>query len=401
MKRLALLLVAVALLWPAAASAQLTMQMSNGWSFSFAGNVNAFWVFTKRNSSGGADSNTANSSVRTGLLPAFATFEAKGKEAGMNLSVHFGFAPQIQNAGVHDQFSVQSGAAIDMRQVYLTVGGQWGQILAGRELGLFSRQNILNDMTLFGVGAVGIGAAGTGTGAQGGGTTLGRIGYGYLYPNFDAQLTYSTRGGQPAQFSIGAFQPSVLKSGGYVFTTIPRLEAEFTYNQKSGKNKYMFWAGGLWQTTKNAVTGGNSASSVGGTAGVRGDFSDLSVVVTAYIGKGVGTTLLFSGNEVAPSGTDLRKSDGGYAQVMYTVNKKTGLGVSYGFSRLKNASAGETVPSGGNNTVRTQWTSATLGVYHQWTKSLKLVFEGTREQQGIGAAAPAQVDVSGGFMLFF
>src|SRR5437660_3782009 len=226
MKRLALLLLAVAVLLPAAASAQLTMQMSNGWSFSFAGNVNAFWVFTKRNSSGGADSNTANSSVRTGLLPAFATFEAKGKEAGMNLSVHFGFAPQIQNAGVHDQFSVQSGAAIDMRQVYLTVGGQWGQILAGRELGLFSRQNILNDMTLFGVGAVGIGAPGSGTGAQGGGTTLGRIGYGYIYPNFNPQVTYSTKPGQ-AQLSIGLFQPNTLGSGGYVFTKIPRVEAEF------------------------------------------------------------------------------------------------------------------------------------------------------------------------------
>src|SRR2546421_6814070 len=150
MKRLALLLVAVALLWPAAASAQLTMQMSNGWSFSFAGNVNAFWVFTKRNSSGGADSNTANSSVRTGLLPAFATFEAKGKEAGMNLSVHFGFAPQIQNAGVHDQFSVQSGAAIDMRQVYLTVGGQWGQILAGREVRGVGPQEHLKGQTTFG-----------------------------------------------------------------------------------------------------------------------------------------------------------------------------------------------------------------------------------------------------------
>src|SRR5437588_4119411 len=204
MKRLALLLLAVAVLLPAAASAQLTMQMSNGWSFSFAGNVNAFWSFTKINNSG-----PANSSVRTGLLPAFATFEAKGKEAGMNLSVHFGFAPQIQNAGVHDQFSVQSGAAIDMRQVYLTVGGQWGQILAGRELGVFSRQNILNDMTLFGVGAVGIG------GGQGGGTTLGRIGYGYLYPNFDAQLTYSTKAGQPGQLSIGAFQPRTPGSGRY------------------------------------------------------------------------------------------------------------------------------------------------------------------------------------------
>src|SRR5947208_7771040 len=180
MKRLALLLVAVALLWPARASAQLTMQMSNGWSFAFSGNVNGFWVFSKVNNSG-----VANSSVRTGLLPAFATFEARGKEAGMNLAVHFGFAPQIQNAGVHDQF----GAQIDMRQVYLTVGGQWGQILAGRELGLFQRQNILNDQTLFGVGAVG--------GVQGFGTTLGRIGYGYIYPNFNAQLTFRSADQNP------------------------------------------------------------------------------------------------------------------------------------------------------------------------------------------------------------
>src|SRR5437667_11650955 len=265
MKRLALLLVAVALLLPAAANAQLTMQMSNGWSFSFAGNVNAFWVFSKVNNSG-----PANSSVRTGLLPAFATFEAKGKEAGMNLGVHFGFAPQINNGGgVHDNFGngTQAGAQIDMRQVYLTVGGQWGQILAGRELGLFGRQAILNDMTLFGVGAVGIGAG------QSGGTTLGRIGYGYLYPNFDAQVTYSTKPGQ-AQLSIGLFQPSVLgavgaavtdpRSNAFSFTKVPRLEAEFNYNQKSGKNAYSFWVGGLWQTTSNAASAGQSASSFGG-----------------------------------------------------------------------------------------------------------------------------------------
>src|SRR5213080_1259112 len=184
MKRLTLLLLGLALGVSATASAQgLTMQMSNGWAFQFSGNVNAFWVFSKVNNSG-----PANSSVRTGLLPAFATFEAKGKEAGMNLGIHFGFAPQINNGAVHDNFGngTQAGAQIDMRQVYLTLGGDWGQILAGRELGLFSRQNILNDQTLFGVGAVGIG------GGQAAGTTLGRIGYGYIYPNFDAQLTYST-----------------------------------------------------------------------------------------------------------------------------------------------------------------------------------------------------------------
>src|SRR6266705_7139655 len=153
MKRLTLLLLGLALGVSATAGAQgLTMQMSNGWSFSFSGNVNAFWVFTKANNGG-----AANSSVRTGLLPTFATFDARGKEGGLNLGVHVGFAPQIQNAGVHDQFSVQSGAAIDMRQVYLTIGLKNGsQILAGRELSLFGRQNILNDMTLFGVGAVGL-----------------------------------------------------------------------------------------------------------------------------------------------------------------------------------------------------------------------------------------------------
>src|SRR5438034_8719133 len=390
MKRLTLLLVAVALLWPAAANAQLTMQMSNGWSFTFAGNVNVFWVFTKENTTAG---DAANSSVRTGLLPAFATFEARGKEAGMNLGVHFGFAPQSQNPGTHDEF----GAQIDMRQVYLTIGLKDGsQILAGRELGLFGRQNIVQDMTLFGVGAVGIG------GGQGGGTTAGRIGYGYIYPNFNAQVTYSTKGGTPAQISIGIFQPSTLGSGTYTFTSIPRVEAEGTYNQKSGSTKYMVWAGGLWQSTKSAPTGGTSISSFGGTAGVKVDISDLTVVVSGYIGKGLGTGLMFSGNEVAGAGTgtELRTSDGGYAQVMYHANKgKTSVGASWGFSRLKFNNTAAPAGDGTNRSLSNVY-SYTGGIYHQWTKSLKLVFEGTQEASTKGAK-PKQVDVSGGFMLFF
>src|SRR5207249_3810783 len=380
MKRLTLLLLGLALGVSATAGAQgLTMQMSNGWSFSFSGNVNAFWVFSKVNNSG-----PANSSVRTGLLPAFATFSASGKEAGLLLGVHFGFAPQIQNGPSHDQFGdittggLQAGAQIDMRQVYLTIGLKDGsQILAGRELGLFGRQNIVQDMTLFGVGAVGIG------GGQAGGTTLGRIGYGYIYPNFDAQVTYSTKGGAPAQISIGLFQPSVLALGAgvYNFTSIPRVEAEVTYNQKSGSTKYMVWAGGLWQSTKNAPTGGTSISSFGGTAGVKVDISDLTVVVSGYIGKGLGTGLMFSGNEVAGAGTgtELRTSDGGYAQVMYHANKgKTSVGASWGFSRLKFNNTAAPAGDGTNRSLSNVY-SYTGGIYHQWTKSLKLVFEGTQE----------------------
>src|SRR5437867_7975804 len=407
MKRLTLLLVAVALLWPAAANAQLTMQMSNGWSFTFAGNVNVFWVFTKENTAAG---DASNSSVRTGLLPTFATFEARGKEAGMNLGVHFGFAPQIQNGAVHDNFGdraigvgtgTQAGAQIDMREVYLTIClKDWSQILAGRELGLFGRQNIVQDMTLFGVGAVGIG------GGQSGGTTLGRIAYGYIYPNFNAQVTFSTKPGQ-AQVSIGLFQPSVLGSGTYTFTRIPRVEGEFSYNQKSGKNNYMFWLGGLWQSTSDSASGGQSISSIGGTAGIKASMSDLSIVVSGYIGKGLGTGLLFSGFEkagTAATSTETRSSDGGYAQIMYKLQPKTSVGLSWGFSRLKNNDTA--APNGdGNTAVRANGYSYTAGIYHQWTKSLKLVFEGTEEGTTgvIGGLAPGtkQIDISGGFMLFF
>src|SRR2546426_7524248 len=406
MKRLTLVLLGLALGVSATASAKgLTMQMSNGWAFQFSGNVNVFWVFSKENTTAG---DATNSSVRTGLLPAFATFEARGKEAGLNLAVHFGFAPQIQNGATHDQFGggtgIQAGAQIDMRQVYLTIGFKDGSsILAGRELGLFGRQNILQDMTLFGVGAVGVGAG------QAKGTTLGRIAYGYIYPNFDAQVTYSTKPGQ-AQLSIGLFQPSVLGSGTYAFTKIPRVEGEFSYNQKSGKNNYMFWVGGLWQTTSDSASGGQSISSIGGTAGIKASMSDLSIVVSGYIGKGLGTGLLFSGFEKAGTSaisTETRSSDGGYAQIIYKLQPKTSVGLSWGFSRLKNNNTA--APAGdGNTAVRSNVYSYTAGIYHQWTKSLKLVFEGTQEGTtgvNIGATplAPGtkQIDISGGFMLFF
>jgi hypothetical protein len=249
MKRIGLVCLGLALGAANTVHAQgLTMQMSNGWSFTFSGNVNGFLYYEKSNTGGttvtpggitpGAGAVSATR-ITTGLLPAFAVFDAKGKEGNTDLGVHFGFAPQINLAtGVHDNFGggtgVQAGAQIDMRQVYMTVGGDWGQLLVGRELGLFSRQNILTDQTLFGIGATGNGTPGDGKG-----TTLGRIGFGYIYPNFDAQITYSTKAGQPYSFSIGLFE--AVSTGGFVNTYLPRVESEFNYSQSGFK----FWLGGV------------------------------------------------------------------------------------------------------------------------------------------------------------
>ncbi len=52
MKRVALLCLGLAFGAANAAEAQLTMQMSNGWSFTFAGNVNAFLIYENEDDGG-------------------------------------------------------------------------------------------------------------------------------------------------------------------------------------------------------------------------------------------------------------------------------------------------------------------------------------------------------------
>ena len=391
MKRVAMLCMGLALGAAQAAEAQLTMQMSNGWSFTFSGNVNAFAVYEKENAGttvttggivGGSDASATR--IRTGLLPAFAVFDAKGKEGNTNVGVHFGFAPQIQCGAVdgavqHDCF----GAQIDMRQVFLTVGGTWGQILAGRELGLFGRQNILTDQTLFGVGATG--------GQLSGGTTLGRIGFGYIYPQFKAQMTYSTPAGRPFQLSVGLFDPATNPP----FTTIelPRLEAEGVWS--AGNTKV--WVGGLLQNNSTGDVADESATAWGGSGGVRFGGASFSLTASGYYGKGLGTTLLFLNGATDDGGGELRKSYGGIGQVTFTpANSKLTVGGSWGISVLQNSDT--------EADFKTKNWLASGGIYYQATKSLKAVAEfnyavtgdddgGTDDNKSVAPAV--------GLMLFF
>ena len=391
----------------------LTMQMSNGWNFSFSGNVNAFLTYTDAKCSNGATScgfdgslvgvgpEENRSRIRTGLLPAFATFEAKGKEAGVDLGVHFGFAPQIQNAGPnHDQF----GAQIDMRQVYLTAGGSWGQILAGREIGLYQRNNILNDMTLFGVGPSG--------GTGGGGTTLGRIGFGYVYPNFNAQMTYSSPSTNPAQLSIGLFDPSIV-GGAYDVTKTPRVESEFTYTTHfgsttaeapAGMDKVLFFASGEYQHAATGNTTSKTINTYGGAGGVRADFSGLALVGSGYWGKAIGTTLMFDSGLELDSNLDPRTSYGYIGQAEFQpIGTQWKFGASYGESDVKTTSQDLTDISGGKGATFVKKNSAIVGaVTYMWTKSLRWVAEYTYAKSAAQDGTKATSNQGAvGMMLFF
>jgi hypothetical protein len=379
-----------------AANAQgLTMQMSNGWTFSFAGNVNIFAQYQSVSSSNNATGSPGQLVgagpqkgfyYGTGLLPAFATFAATGKEGNTDLGVHFGFAPEVQcGGGAHDCF----GAQIDMRQVFLTIGGTWGTLTAGKELGVYQRQNILNDQTLFGVGGGGIAP---------GGTTLGRIGFGYIYPNFVAQMTYSTPAGRPTSLSIGLVDPSAF--GPYTQTQIPRLEAEVSYK---GGDLLVFGSGTV-QTAKNVAPLNKSKTAVGGAAGVTYKAGTFSIHGSGYAGKGLSTTLMFNGVGTGSGfdngvGTDaeLRTSYGYYGQITFTpAASKATIAGSFGSSFLK-SSKGEAAK------FKTENTLISGGIYYQATKSLKVVGEGdymwSKDKEGSGKNKA--FTGAFGFMLFY
>ena len=406
MMRIVLLSIAASVAFSTGAKAQLTMQMSNGWSFTFAGNVNAFGIYTSGSIDkagtivGGLVPEEKVTRFRTGLLPAFATFEAKGNELGLDLGVHFGFAPQINSPGVHDVF----GAQIDMRQVYLTVGGGWGQVLAGRELGLYQRQNILNDATLFGVGP-------TGGGVGAGGTTLGRIGFGYIYPNFNAQLTYSTPASAPVALSIGLFDPSFINGSGatsFHVTKTPRVEAEVSFTLPFGSagaggkpaDKVLLWVSGAYQHADSGIDAGPSVDAEGGAAGARVDIAGIGLVGSGYYAHGFGTTLMFTTGQSVDATNKERDSYGYILQATYAIPATSfSLGGSWGESRMMETDADKATP--GDPLVLAN-SSLIVFVNYQVTKSLKWVFEGTYSQaRAFSGAKTKSYQGTSGLMLFF
>jgi hypothetical protein len=409
MKRIALLCMGLALGAANAAEAQLTMQMSNGWSFTFAGNVNAFLIYQRSKDAAGATSGK-DLSFGTGLLPAFAVFDAKGKEENLDLGVHFGFAPQVETGGHFASFfgDQAAGAQIDMRQVYLTAGGTWGSLLIGKELGVYQRGNILTDMTLLGVGV----------GGGGRGTALGRIGYGYLYTDFRPQLTYTSPSGRPASISIGLFEG--IGAAPYEVIELPRVEAEFNYNTKFGENSnFKLFLNGAAQTAKNGVSGSTSSlTSAGGGAGISIDVSGFAITGSGFFAKGMGS--LFMGDaccgvdattgadnaRIPSDGVDVagdgRNSFGYIGQIVYSsATSKFGIGGSFGENHLRRSDADKALPGAPDAEILKR--RAIVGqITYKWSKSLRWVAEyGHIDGYSDGSKTSKSDQGSLGMMLFF
>ena len=364
-----------------------------GWELSFSGNVNGFATVTKCDSQSGggvveaglACGSNGNSrtvtAIQTGLLPSWFGFGAETTQNDMDIGVTIGYQPGIStNSKIGQSGDLNSALGLNnsnFRQVFLTFGqSKWGKVKIGRDIGILGSDALLSDMTLLGVGTISDLATG------GGNTTLGRIGVGYLYADWKAQISWASPTWSGFSTTLGVFSPWGLNSiaaGGTSATAssfdqkanTPRLEGKVDYTWE-GDYAGKAWFSGLYQKIDSGTSSIDNESSWGVDAGAKVGLGDFGLVVYGYTGDALGTTG-YLWEAVAANGKK-RKSWGGYLQGTYKIPSWGGtkLGASYGLSKLDTAS-GES-----SNTSLVETNSSWIGgIYHPLTEALTLTLEYT------------------------
>jgi predicted porin len=371
------------------AKAAITIGGENGWQFTTDGIVDVFTTYATTSPlpggnrslsllSVGGTENTQDQrfGVGVGLLPSVIAFNVKAPTTnGVDSTVRVGIYPNIQN---NSNQRFDTSPSVDFREFFYTAKGAYGELLAGRALNLYQGKNILNDMTLL--------TAGTIPGnAFRAGTTLGHIGYGYLYTNFGPQIRYTTPDMGGVKVALEIAEPYKI-SAQTAKTNSPRVEAEISYAGKAGASSVQGWLSGLYQTAPRkdstlaapVAYGGKDNQSIGGAAGASVGIGGANVMLSGYYGKGLGMVSAQDGDFLGSTSTDAngkeRKHWGYLAQASYQLTPTVKLGVNYGQS---NQDKNDTEPaySATNPIVIKKQESAVFMVAYNFNKFTQFVAE--------------------------
>ena len=375
-------------------SAQGIDLTANDWTFSVNGNINVHYIYSSCQNAesaatittvGGACTGTASgssvSNIGNGLLPAALTFGVSTTQNGIDIAAHFGLYPGIAtNDGGSPNLQVNQGdsnvglgtTGLDVRQVFMTFGNKdMGTFTLGRNFGLFGFDAIINDMTLPGVGVAG--SASTATPSN---TTLGSIGFGYIYVDTLAQMNYTTPSFAGATLTVGIFDPlnSLTDPGAPSPKKAPGFHAKLAYKTEFTEDLKFYASATVFHQKQDYVATADAVqySSTGGDVFAQIKFQGLEFDGSYYYGKGIGTTGLFI---LASDGLGhARKSDGYLLQGTYTLGAVK-FGANYGVSKLDFASAEDatTVPN-----LLSKNSKVTGGVYYSLTKNLTILSEVSR-----------------------
>jgi hypothetical protein len=390
----------VALGWTSLANGEVTLGEAGGWTASVDGRVNAFvshvwgdnrpegldnlnWVgFNESNSPGQADSenNLRKTRVRGGFVPSTIGFNFRktvSEDLAFAARVELGL--QITNV---DPAFIADPTWMEPRSVYLDVAGKWGSVRAGRDLSLFSRGNLLMNYEL-GHG-YGVGFPCSYERIFGG--ACGHVGFGTLWPDFRAQIGYSTpKFGDVFQVTAALFDPRTVPTYNWDQTPLPRVEgeavADYAWQEGWGVKA---WGNGFWQTIGTSVDIVDPATTVstrqdfsqdayGVGGGVQGRFGLFKAGVSGYTGKGMDGFSTFTFNPIAVGQSNtlpdrserrFRKTSGFLAEASLTFGSTWIMG-GFGKALLDRDATDPPIETlEGPPLIRTQ-TGISTGVFHR------------------------------------
>ncbi|HDY84852.1 hypothetical protein LCGC14_0899550 [marine sediment metagenome] len=367
----------------AASSAQaVTVAANDGWTLGVSGSVNQFATFT--NNSNGNDV----SEVRDGLLPSFLSFDMKAPTMnGLDIAAHISISPSTNGS------SYTNTGGFEQREVYFTVDGGFGQILAGKALGLYGSHNILTDQSLYGVG---YGTSGNGS------TTLGSIGLGYDYAAWRSQIKWTSNDMNGFKLALAvvdnasgsielAGQPTGSIATGGEDNSALRYEADLSYAGAFDGGSYTAWISGMTQQHDDLADDAN-AWTVGSTVAIAGfelmgqysQSEDASAITAATVSNVGGVATAVPATTSVSTDWSQYMVQAGYRFAGTTL-------VSANYASLSND---------GDNQADDTTDKITVGVYHDVNANLKLVAEYTKVEDDADAGLDQDIFALGGFVFF-
>ncbi len=425
---------------------KILLMSQEGWEVSFDGAANAFVmknsvsdIPTDTNEGerlaggfktfGGVAGGNDDTSIVTGLLPNVWGMTLKAPTAnGLDISARLGLYTHM-NGGDN---SLGNGQ-INLRETSGSVSGSFGTVLVGRSLGIHQSNAILNDMLLFGVGAA--------ASANNSNTTLGRIGLGYLYTDFQPQISWTLPGVDALNGNFGAkigiFDPNTVAADTAAVSAsdkhAPRVEAQITYNGGIGDLGVNLWVDGSYQNTERtaaeAAAFDNAFTATAGAAdqyesnkdndvdsaavgfGTKLSYQGFALVATGFYGSGMGVrgqhslqTGAGATGALDDQGTE-RRSYGGYLQGTYDFGQGTSAGYSYGGNCLTRTGRDMHLyaPTDGSQAtgIMNCQTMHSGMIWHNVTDNFRLVAEGGYTEKTWYLALEEQEDSFGGVGAFF
>ncbi len=351
---------AVAMGLSQSAMAEIVLYDQDDTTFSTDGYFNTFYVHSKVDSNvDGGRYDRNQSRVKMGFLPNYIGFNFKKQLGDLKLGGRSSFWVTINDSETN---GTESG--IDVRQFYATVANdEWGEVLFGKDFGLFARSNILLDEMLTGYGQV----SDTLGLVDGGGVSFGNIGTGYPYPFPSAQVTYRSPVMSGLRVAVGIMDPVDTSSDtsaalNKAYQDTPRFETEITYQFEAAGAQFHTWLGGMQQSSDNTDSTVDSVDSKGVSYGVQAKMGSFSVTASGFQAEGINPFYTNNAGEAQLRETD---SDGYLLQGSYRFGKNR-VALSYG----KTEDEGNGL--GGN---AADFETRGIGLFHSVNDNLTLVAE--------------------------